>query len=161
MEAEIAKDENDGRIAKAKDRIDHYLYEKTREAGGDKRDDDPRQGEVGQGDGAAAEAQPDQEMQDSVDRMESLDSMTEAEKRVRREDDEILSRALLGKDLSEVYSNTRLRIAAERNMVNQLLKVDISEMFSPERVTSVCKKYGLVPGQAMDLKKRLQLRPGI
>ena len=37
-------------------------------------------------------------------------------------------------------------------MVSQLLKVDISEMFSPERVTSVCKKYGLVPGQAMDLK---------
>ena len=25
----------------------------------------------------------------------------------------------------------------------------MSEMFSPERVTVVCKQYGLVPGQAM------------
>ena len=30
--------------------------------------------------------------------------------------------------------------------------VDMSEMFSPERVASVCKKYGLVPRQALDLK---------
>jgi hypothetical protein len=30
--------------------------------------------------------------------------------------------------------------------------VDISEMFSPERVTAVCKSYGLKPGQAMDIK---------
>ena len=29
---------------------------------------------------------------------------------------------------------------------------DISEVFSPERVTSVCARYGLVPGQAMDIK---------
>jgi hypothetical protein len=28
----------------------------------------------------------------------------------------------------------------------------MSEMFSPERVTSVCKQYGLIPGQAMDIK---------
>ena len=26
------------------------------------------------------------------------------------------------------------------------------EMFSPERVTAVCKQYGLTPGQAMDIK---------
>ena len=26
------------------------------------------------------------------------------------------------------------------------------EMFSPERVTEVCKQYGLTPGQAMDIK---------
>ncbi len=25
-------------------------------------------------------------------------------------------------------------------------------MFSPERVTAVCKQYGLTPGQAMDIK---------
>ena len=30
--------------------------------------------------------------------------------------------------------------------------VDISEMFSPERATAVCTQYGLVPGQAMDVK---------
>ena len=28
----------------------------------------------------------------------------------------------------------------------------MSEMFSPQRVTAVCKQYGLVPGQAMDIK---------
>ena len=26
------------------------------------------------------------------------------------------------------------------------------EMFSPERVTAVCKQYGLTPGQAMNIK---------
>ena len=26
------------------------------------------------------------------------------------------------------------------------------DMFSPERVTAVCKQYGLTPGQAMDIK---------
>ena len=30
----------------------------------------------------------------------------------------------------------------------------MSEMFSPERVTAVCNKYGLIPGQAMDIKNR-------
>ena len=28
----------------------------------------------------------------------------------------------------------------------------MSEMFSPERATAVCKQHGLVPGQAMDIK---------
>ena len=59
---------------------------------------------------------------------------------------------MLGGDLTEVYSNGRMKLAANRHMVTQLLKVDISEMFSPERVTTVCEKYGLKPGQAMDLK---------
>ena len=36
-------------------------------------------------------------------------------------------------------------------MFEQLLRVDVSEMFSPERVTVVCTQYGLVPGQAMDI----------
>ena len=59
---------------------------------------------------------------------------------------------MLGRDLTEVYSGARLKLAADRHMVSQLLKVDMREMFSPERVTSVCKKYGLVPAQAMDLE---------
>ena len=37
-------------------------------------------------------------------------------------------------------------------MIGQLMGVDMSETFSPERVTAVCKQYGLVPGQAMDIK---------
>ena len=28
----------------------------------------------------------------------------------------------------------------------------MSEIFSPERMTTVCKQYGLIPGQAMDIK---------
>ena len=78
--------------------------------------------------------------------MECIDSVA------IHEDQEIIYRAILGHDLMEVYSSTRMKLAADRHMVSQLLKVDMSEMFSPERVTSVCKKYGLVPGQAMDLK---------
>ena len=37
-------------------------------------------------------------------------------------------------------------------MAGQLMRVDMSEMFSPERVTSACKQYSLIPGQAMDIK---------
>ena len=37
-------------------------------------------------------------------------------------------------------------------MISQLASVDISEIFSLERGTSVCRDYGLEPGQAMDLK---------
>ena len=52
----------------------------------------------------------------------------------------------------EAYSNNRVQLAVIRHTVSQLLDVDISEMFSPERVTSVCREYGLAPGQAMDIK---------
>ena len=31
------------------------------------------------------------------------------------------------------------------------------EMFSPERVTAVCKQYGLSPGQAMEIKNGYDL----
>ena len=43
-------------------------------------------------------------------------------------------------------------MAEARFAAGQLMRVDMSEMFSPERVTSVCKQYGLIPGQAMDIK---------
>ena len=43
-------------------------------------------------------------------------------------------------------------MAEARFVAGQLMRVDMSEMFSPERVTSVCKQYGLIPGQAMDIK---------
>ena len=37
-------------------------------------------------------------------------------------------------------------------MSKQLNSTDMAEMFSPERVTAVCKDYGLTPGAAMDIK---------
>ena len=64
--------------------------------------------------------------------MECIDAVA-----AKTEDDEILHRANLAGDLTEVYSNGRIKLAANRRMVTQLLKVDISEMFSPERVTTV------------------------
>ena len=45
-----------------------------------------------------------------------------------------------------------MNLAGDRHIVEQLFRVGMSEMLSPERVTSVCKQYGLVPGQAMDIK---------
>ena len=54
--------------------------------------------------------------------------------------------------LTETDSNDRLKLAGHRHIIGQLIGVDMSQMFSPERVTAVCKQYGLVPGQAMDFK---------
>ena len=68
------------------------------------------------------------------------------------EDERILHHAMLGHDLTEVYSNKRLQLAGSRQFVESILSTDISEVFSPERVTSVCARYGFVPGQAMDIK---------
>ena len=70
----------------------------------------------------------------------------------RKENQLILSRAILGKSLHEVYSNERIGLAVDRDAVeslNELASTDVSEMFSPERVTKVCKQYGLNPGAAM------------
>ena len=46
----------------------------------------------------------------------------------------------------------RIETAANIQLVEQILSTDVSEMFSPERVTKVCEQYGLKPGQAMDIK---------
>ena len=75
----------------------------------------------------------------------------------RQEHQLILYHAILGHDLIETYSNARLRLADDRHSVGQLMGVDISEMFSLERVTAVCKQYGLVLCQAMDIKNGLDL----
>ena len=74
----------------------------------------------------------------------------------KRVDDEVLHRAILGHDLTEIFSNKRLRLAADRHFINKLRRIDMSEMFSPERVTAACRDYGLEPGQAMDQQKRLR-----
>ena len=70
----------------------------------------------------------------------------------KKEDQLILYHAILGHDLTESYSNARLTLAGSRHIIGQLMGVDMCEMFSPERVTAVCKQYGLTPGQAMDIK---------
>ena len=136
-------------MGKAKDRQDHYFEQMIRESEEPKRVDDPRT--VGsdelkepndvemETDGLPAEVTVD----DGVD----VDSNEE-----KRVDDEILHRAILGHDLTEIFSNKRLQLAADGHFINQLLRVDMSDMFSPERVTAVCRDYGLEPGRAMDLK---------
>ena len=72
------------------------------------------------------------------------------------EDDKIMSMAIMGKSLQELYSNETLKIASDRicisSMVRQLNSTDVSEIFSPERGTALCKKHGLKPGEAMDIK---------
>ena len=41
----------------------------------------------------------------------------------------------------------------ERRIIGSIIKgVDVSEIYSPRRVTEVCMKFGLIPGDAMDLK---------
>ena len=73
----------------------------------------------------------------------------------KREDQLILYHAILVHDLTETYSSRRLKLSEARFVAGQLMGVDMSEMVSPERVTSVCKQYGLIPGQAMDIKNGL------
>ena len=58
---------------------------------------------------------------------------------------------MLGHDLTETYSNKRLKLAGNSHMIGQSLRVGASEMFGPEWVTAVCNQYGLVHGQAMDM----------
>ena len=53
----------------------------------------------------------------------------------------MLYHAVLGHDLTETYSNKRLKWLEIR--------------FSQERVTSVCKLYGFIPGHAIDIKNGL------
>ena len=87
----------------------------------------------------------------------------------RKKDEEIVCRALLGKSLHEMYSNKRIDLAVKRQTVEMmkkevgmndvhgsagkvLPKVDVSEIFSPERVGALCRDYGLKPGMSMDIK---------
>ena len=88
------------------------------------------------------------------DVMDDIDTgvIDSIEMKAMMEDRNIIYHAILGHDLTEVYSNQRLQLAADRHYITEILSTDVSEVFSPERVTAVCEKYGLVPGQAMDVK---------
>ena len=61
------------------------------------------------------------------------------------EDQLIFHHAVLGHDPTETDSNKRLKLAETRFVAGQLMRVDMSEMFTPERVKAVCKQYGLIP----------------
>ena len=75
----------------------------------------------------------------------------------KNEDQLILYHAILGHDLTKTSLNARLTFAGNRHVIGQRMGVDMSEMFGPERVTAVCKQYGLVPGQAMNIKNGFDL----
>ena len=93
----------------------------------------------------------DEVMVDEAAKMECVDSV-----RARKEDEEILCKAILGKSIHETYSNDRIKLAVDRQSVEclnkQMLGVDVMEVFSPERVGKLCKEYGLDQGMAMDIK---------
>ena len=76
--------------------------------------------------------------------------------RARREHEDIACRAMLGKNLHDVFFNARIKPAVDsqstEHLNRQILGVDVLEMFSPERVGKLCKEYGLEQGVAMDNK---------
>ena len=76
--------------------------------------------------------------------------------RLKSEDEFIIAKAILGHSLHEVYSNGRIELAMNRQHMERinshLSRVDMSEIFSPKRVTAACQRVGLVPGEAMDIK---------
>ena len=74
----------------------------------------------------------------------------------KRTDEMIVSQAILGKNLHDVYSNKRIILAVNRqsveNMNAQMASVDVMEVFSPACVGKACKQFGLEQGLAMDIK---------
>ena len=110
-----------------------------------KRDEDPRHG--GDNSQPMDEVPTEQIVEDEdhvadlfMDEGIDIDSVE-----AREEDAKIVYHALLGHDLTESYSNGRLQLAKDRNFVKHLASVDMSEIFSPERVTKLCSDYGLKP----------------
>ena len=63
----------------------------------------------------------------------------------------MMSLALFGRSIHEVYLNSRIDIAVSRQSAEamMLMSADVTEIFSPERVAAVCKEFGLTPGMSM------------
>ena len=65
----------------------------------------------------------------------------------RRTDEMIVSKALLGKKLHDVYSNERISLAVNRqsveNMNAQMASVDVMEVFSPSKSARPASSSGL------------------
>lgn len=66
----------------------------------------------------------------------------------------IVSLGLLGRSIHEVYSNSRIDTAVARQSAEALtlMSADVTEIFSPESVATVCKEFGFKPGLSMDFK---------
>ena len=148
MESEIAKNNDDERTGKVRERHDHFLAKRIEES------DDPRHGGVEEPELTTAQPQDIEEDINEDDTAEmfmddgdDLDSLN-----AKAENTNIVYHTILGHDLTDSYSNGRLQLARARHTIGQLAAVDISEVFSPERVRKLCKSYGLEPGQVMDIK---------
>ena len=87
------------------------------------------------------------ELTDDEDGLD-IDSLRE-----KREDMRFVSLALLGRSIHEVYSNSRIDTAVARQSAEamMLMSVDVTDIFSPERVAAVCNEFGLKPGMSMDI----------
>ena len=87
---------------------------------------------------------------------DEANSMDADSLQLKHEDMRIICRAMLGQNLHEIYSNSWINLAVCRQTVessrNGLMSADVTEIFSPERVASVCREFGLEPGLSMDIK---------
>ena len=65
--------------------------------------------------------------------------------RATQEDVQILSRLILGQSIHETYSNSRIELALSRHtakaMMAGLMRIDVTEIFSPEYVAKVCREF--------------------
>ena len=170
MEAEIAKDPTDMRMTKANERIDHYMEQQLMKSdaenkreidprhGGaesnvdDKREADPRHGGEREPNVTDTEADKEAEDEDKIAELFMDDQLDIDLLEAKNEDAHIFYHAILGHDLTECYSNKRLQLAGDRHIVGQIASADVTEIFSPERVSKLCSQYGPKPGQAMDIK---------
>ena len=75
----------------------------------------------------------------------------------KHDDMRIIGRAMLGQNLHEIYSNSRINLAVCRQTVestkNGLMSADVTEIFSPERVASVCREFSTVKGVEFGWKR--------
>ena len=79
---------------------------------------------------------------DSNMKMDELNMINE-----KRTDEMIVSQAILGKNLHDVYSNERIILAVNRqsveNMNAQMASVDVMEVFSPSALAKLASSSGL------------------
>ena len=61
----------------------------------------------------------------------------------------ITQRCILGADLTEVIKPEELERISR--VIGEACSVDVMEVYSPERVASYCKEFGLAPGSSLDL----------
>ena len=68
----------------------------------------------------------------------------------------ILSKAVLGHSLCEIYSSNRIRVAVDRSSMErlntQLASTDVCKIISPKKVAADCGRVGLTSGESMDTK---------